>query len=140
MSPFDNSGFYKALHNSVRDIADLPAKKFERRWQRARAKVDGPWLQQTSTFNIDTALLESVCEEFAPLSLLSRPEVTDLFFRFREPPGFGKHLIGSQFDFRFPDGVTESVTIVDVFLGPHYGMGYRVESSTGRRTEFEKFD
>jgi hypothetical protein len=95
MSPFDESGFYKGLHDLVRDIAGVSAAEFERRWQRARTKADEPWLQQTSAFNIDTALLESACEEFLELSLFSRLKIHELFFRFRKPPGFGKHLIGS---------------------------------------------
>lgn len=140
MSPSDQTGFCQGLHDLVRYISALPGKEFERRWQRARAKADQPWLRQTSSFNIDTSLLQSVCEEFSELKLLSRPEVQELFFRFRKQPGFGKHLIGSQFDFRFPDGVTELVTILDIFVGPNYGMGYRIESSTGRRAEFERFD
>lgn len=140
MSPFDHSGFNGALHDLVRDITGLPVNDFERRWQRAYAKADQPWLREASAFNVDTSLLQAVCEEFAEFGLFSRSDIHDTFFRFQEPPGFGKHLIGSQFNFRFPDGVTEPVKILDVFLGPRYGMGYRIESSTGRRAEFEKFD
>jgi hypothetical protein len=140
MSPIDHSGFYGALHDLVRDIASESVNDFEQRWQHICAKSDQPWLSETSSFNADASLLESVCEGFAELALFSRPEIHDTFFRFRKPPGFGKHLIGSEFDFRFPDGVTERVKILEVFLGPRYGMGCRIESSTGRQFEFEKFD
>jgi hypothetical protein len=140
MSPFDHSEFYDALHDLVRDVARVPVNDFEQRWQRARAKADQRWVRETSAFNVDTWLLQCVCEEFAELELYSRPEIHDIFFRFQKSPGFGKHLIGSEFDFRFPDGVTERVKILEVFLGPRYGMGYRIESATGRRMEFEKFD
>src|ERR1700687_2831461 len=125
MSSRRQSAFHNALRDLIRGVTHLPTVDFEQRWQRAYTKADQPWVSQTSGFDAESWLLQCACEEFSEFELLSRPDIHDLFFRFKRAPGYGKHLVGSEFDFRFPDGITERVKILDVFLGPRYGKSYR---------------
>jgi hypothetical protein len=77
-------------------------------------------------------------DEFEGFELLATPKIHEGFFDHQA--WFNSQLIGPEFDYRLPGGTPEKVRVEEVFLGPRFGMGYRLRTAAGAVFEIEKFD
>jgi hypothetical protein len=132
-----SSTFYNALRDKAREWLRLPETKFENAWSKVDAAFDKAWLSMTSSFNIDTWLIQCVEEVFPDLKR-KRKDVERLFFEVRGQSDFGPHLVSKEMP--WASAVGGKVTIIGVSLSERLGMCYRLRDSAGNLFQIEKFD
>jgi hypothetical protein len=131
------TAFYAALRENARDWLALSEQQFNSEWKKVDASFDKDWISMTSSFNVDTWLIECV-EEVFPTLKNRRKDVERLFFGVRGEGDFGPHLIGKEMPWKDAEG--GKVKIVQVSLSHRLGMRYGLRDSSGRFFEIEKFD
>ncbi len=130
--------FYSDLKNYIESIYKKP--DFEDKWNHIIIRIDQEWINHTSVFNIDTFIFQEAHNEFSILQLFNDTIVHEIFFNNCKEHGFSKNLIGRQYTHISPNGEKEEVTIVNVFIGNRYGMGFNLLRNDGTTFEIEIFD
>jgi hypothetical protein len=71
--------FYNALRAAAREWLAMPEEQFEKEWRKVDALFDKESLAMTSSFNVDTWLIQCVEKAFPELRI-RRKDVERLFF------------------------------------------------------------
>lgn len=129
--------FYDAFRDKAQQWLALPQEAFEAGWKKVDAMFDKEWLAMTSSFNVDTWLIQCA-ESIFPALKNRRSEVERLFFEVRGESDFGPHLVGQEISWASATG--GKAKIVGVALTERLGMEYRFVDSSGRHFQVEKFD
>jgi len=132
-----STAFYDALRNKTSQWLGLPEQKFLRVWENVDFRFDQEWLGRTSSFNVDTWLIQCL-EATNPELKRRRKDVERLFFEVRGEGDFGPHLVGRVIPWVSAEG--GKAKIVEVWLTERLGMGYRMRDSAGHCFQTEKFD